>query len=1564
MGENNFTYTFPSVAQEWVVSYQGCCWISSLVKYPDGNWLVSTTVNLTRRSDTGKINSSPVSKSPAIVRFKEGCPQSFRIPVEDPDNDIVKCRWATYSESSRYIDSFPHSTLDERTCELWYNGNNGTVGTYAVAITIEDFPAGTTDFDSVTPFSSVGLQFLVKITEQNGSCVDVPIFTESTPRDGECTEVQIGSAYRAVIEVKLQYSSRHVKEIVTSSPVGMQLMPLQYNASQGIYYRNITWYPSQYQVGQQLFCFKAVDSEGSESEWRCITILVGLSNTPRVVFGTQWPMHPKSEIGPGLTSLGIQFDRSIKKPRVSSYITLVLLPSENTVYKVDTLSHHVGISSNRKALFFAFPKAALSMNGSYAILMDRGAVVGLGCSFDGPPTPGILSVHDWTFNVNGVCPSGYYLEPPDYTNCVDVNECGGQSRKRRFAWWPQGMASTLTSIPAQSSSISVPVPSVSSSISVSECLNHSYLEDSVRGQGFYNGYYGYYQCDSSLSFGWYRFRGAAGTQMPTACVGQNRCSSHAPGWLNSSHPSVEDGTVAAKVCFHWTSGCCTWYTNIRVRNCSGFYVYELRPTPTCSLRYCGNGGSNYSMTTSAPQSSPSPVTTVPSVSSSISVSECLNHSYLEESVRGQGFYNGYHGYYQCDSSLSFGWYRFRGAAGTQMPTACVGQNRCSSHAPGWLNSSHPSVEDGIVAAKVCFHWTSGCCTWYTNIRVRNCSGFYVYELRRPPACWLRYCGNGGSNYSMTTSAPQSFPAPGSCANNLTDLQGNFSSPNYPFSYPHHLDCLWSITVTPGSFIYLQFSDFSVEYGSRYCPYDYVEVSDSNYLSSSLQIKRCGYNQSPWCVWSTSNVLHVRFVTDSSVSASGFLAHYATYGNPGSGNCLSLNATQTNYSMTTNTTQMPSTSTNYSMTTNTTQMPSTPNTTSPPSFSGPCMYNLTDLQGNFTSPNYPFSYPNNLDCLWTITVTPGYYIHLNFSNFSLEGTYGLSFCPFDYVEVSDLNYPSSSIKIQRCGYQSPWCVLSTSNVLHVRFVSDFIFSHTGFTAQYVSSRNYGDENCLSLNVTNTTNLQPTKANYFTSSIPQTSPSPATGIHPTPASKTPWSLLYHSSSVVPVGDPDFHLHLPSHCEQTCHNTPGSYSCSCVGGYQLNADGKTCSDINECSVNNGGCSHHCYNIAGAYYCGCPDGTTMAANNLTCVEPGFSVTCGEYNMTVFLEKQSFPFFQVQELHLRYPSCRATENSTHLIINTRLNDCGTSVNDTQDALLFWNELRVDAVIVDQVITRSHDIRLPFYCSYSRRDLVSLSFTPQGIYIGEEVGYGNFTFKMDFFTSGSFVTPYTSNDYPIEMRMNDYIYVRYSVESGADLVIMAENCRATKDGSFYSWPQYTIIQNGCPKDSTMAYSYDPNRPYQEFSMKSFRFFNDYKAIYFHCQLLACHRSSRNTRCQSGCLQDNKRKRRAVTPDAEHEESTTKNIVSRGPLFFRQEVNQGDTGANKKDDTLIGGIAGASGICLIAVIALGVMFVKYRIARRLMNRNKVGDLYTTQEEEMRRKNAYIKYDDETKKEDSL
>ncbi|KAK3753042.1 hypothetical protein QZH41_008768, partial [Actinostola sp. cb2023] len=88
------------------------------------------------------------------------------------------------------------------------------------------------------------------------------------------------------------------------------------------------------------------------------------------------------------------------------------------------------------------------------------------------------------------------------------------------------------------------------------------------------------------------------------------------------------------------------------------------------------------------------------------------------------------------------WYRFTGAAGTRMPTSKVPTNRCGTHAPGWMVGRHPSKAQGIVGRTVCFHWSGNQCRWRQNIQVRNCGPFYVYRLYKPPACWLRYCGNG------------------------------------------------------------------------------------------------------------------------------------------------------------------------------------------------------------------------------------------------------------------------------------------------------------------------------------------------------------------------------------------------------------------------------------------------------------------------------------------------------------------------------------------------------------------------------------------------------------------------------------------------------------------------------------------------------------------------------------------------------------------------------------------------------------------------------------------------------
>ncbi|XP_051771672.1 sushi, nidogen and EGF-like domain-containing protein 1 [Ctenopharyngodon idella] len=97
----------------------------------------------------------------------------------------------------------------------------------------------------------------------------------------------------------------------------------------------------------------------------------------------------------------------------------------------------------------------------------------------------------------------------------------------------------------------------------------------------------------------------------------------------------------------------------------------------------------------------------------------------------------------CDAYVSWdGWYRlFIGGQSGQMPDTCVDQNRCSTHAPLWLNGSHPQVEDGVVTRNVCGHWNNDCCYFQSNpIKVKACPGnYYVYEFVRPNFCYGVYC---------------------------------------------------------------------------------------------------------------------------------------------------------------------------------------------------------------------------------------------------------------------------------------------------------------------------------------------------------------------------------------------------------------------------------------------------------------------------------------------------------------------------------------------------------------------------------------------------------------------------------------------------------------------------------------------------------------------------------------------------------------------------------------------------------------------------------------------------------
>ncbi|EPY78032.1 tolloid-like protein 2 precursor [Camelus ferus] len=115
----------------------------------------------------------------------------------------------------------------------------------------------------------------------------------------------------------------------------------------------------------------------------------------------------------------------------------------------------------------------------------------------------------------------------------------------------------------------------------------------------------------------------------------------------------------------------------------------------------------------------------------------------------------------------------------------------------------------------------------------------------------------------------------------------------------------------------------------------------------------------------------------------------------------------------------------------------------------CLQDYTDESGTFTSPNFPNNYPNNLECVYRITVETSQQIALHFTHFSLEEAIG-GVCVADYVEINNGGYESSPSLGKYCGSNPPPSIISQSNKLWLKFKSDFFGSGTGFSASWDGS----------------------------------------------------------------------------------------------------------------------------------------------------------------------------------------------------------------------------------------------------------------------------------------------------------------------------------------------------------------------------------------------------------------------------------------------------------------------------------------------------------------------------------
>uniref|UniRef100_A0A671G3G5 Cubilin n=1 Tax=Rhinolophus ferrumequinum TaxID=59479 RepID=A0A671G3G5_RHIFE len=228
-----------------------------------------------------------------------------------------------------------------------------------------------------------------------------------------------------------------------------------------------------------------------------------------------------------------------------------------------------------------------------------------------------------------------------------------------------------------------------------------------------------------------------------------------------------------------------------------------------------------------------------------------------------------------------------------------------------------------------------------------------------------------------------------CGGRVTGQSGVIESIGYPtLPYIDDLFCEWHLQGPLGHYLTIHFEDFNLQNSSG-CEKDFVEIWE-NHASGNLLGRYCG-NTIPDSVDTSSNVALVRFVTDGSLTASGFRLRFES----------SLEE---------------------------------------------CGGDLQGPIGIFTSPNYPNPNPHGRICVWRITVQEGRRVTLTFNNLRLEAHPS---CTSEHV-LNGLRSNSPQLAKLCSSVNGSNEIKSSGNTMEVIYFTDGSRPYGGFTASYTSS----------------------------------------------------------------------------------------------------------------------------------------------------------------------------------------------------------------------------------------------------------------------------------------------------------------------------------------------------------------------------------------------------------------------------------------------------------------------------------------------------------------------------------
>ncbi|XP_074623711.1 uncharacterized protein LOC141881766 isoform X2 [Acropora palmata] len=1017
------------------------------------------------------------------------------------------------------------------------------------------------------------------------------------------------------------------------------------------------------------------------------------------------------------------------------------------------------------------------------------------------------------------------------------------------------------------------------------------------------------KCDRyTLIPGWYRFTGDAGDGMPSYCPPIRRCGTHATGWLNGSYPTLAEGAVTRKVCYHWSNKCCRWSNNIKIKNCNGYYVYRLAKPPACHLRYCGNGQG-------------APLTTSPAPTTA-AFDPCTSGNYQTLSSSDRLVSNTNQSSLKCDRyTLIPGWYRFTGDAGDGMPSYCPPIRRCGTHATGWLNGSYPTLAEGAVTRKVCYHWSNKCCRWSNNIKIKNCNGYYVYRLAKPPACHLRYCGNGQGAPLTTSPAPTTAAFDPCTSGNYQTLSSSdrlVSNTNQS-----SLKCD-RYTLIPG---WYRFTGDAGDGMPSYCPpirrcgthaTGWLNGSYPTLAEGAVTREVCYHWSNKCCRW--SNNIKIKNCNGYYVYrlAKPPACHLRYCGN-GQGAPLTTSPAPTTAAFD------PCTSGNYQTLSSSDRLVSNTN------------------QSSLKCDRY--------------TLIPGWY------RFTGDAGDGMpSYCPpirrcgthaTGWLNGSYPTLAEGAVTREVCYHWSNKCCRWSNNIKIKNCNGYYVYRLAKPPACHLRYCGNGQGAPL------TTSPAPTTAAFdpCTSGNYQTLSSSDRLVSNTNQS----SLKCDRYTLIPgwyrfTGDAGDGM--PSYCPpiRRCgtHATGwlnGSYPTLAEGAVTRKVcyhwSNKCCRWSNNIKIKN--CNgYYVYQLAKPPTChlrycgnGQPQKTSPATTQLFTTPSSYTsvpanppgqqevnVTCGNNEMWINLPKSLLSGLDRDHLRLLDANCGAEETRTQFILYTKLTECETISKHTRGFVLYSNKVLQIPLKKKRIITRVREVEIPFSCYYSNTGVVSavgIKVQSKKILFSKK-GFGRFVLEMNIFPDNRYVGFYGKKDFPLIVSLRKLLYVQVKVESeDKRLAIIAEECFATPDANpLKPGLKYMFIKDGCAVDETVAFIPSGNEHLQRYSIEAFTFLGDHEFVYMHCRVKICNATDTNSRCAQGCIPQRGRRSALKRRQSEDDEAN----LAAGPFTRKHEdgensqLQETERELKDTDKTETGSTISVAITAMTVVSSIGVLFLLY------------------------------------------